>query len=193
LIILASTSPRRIEIINCLGFSFKAISPLFDESSHRIINPLHIPVEFAYKKAISVKKDYPNDLVMGFDTIVFHRGKVLGKPKSMNEAVEFLERMSGTMHEVITGVSIICITNNITCNFTDISHVKFKILTRNTILKYFEKVNPLDKAGAYAIQEYGDMIIGKIEGSMNNIIGLPTEKVLEALSNIEKIISSRQT
>ncbi len=187
MIILASTSPRRIEILERLGLSFKAISPTFDESSYRIINPLHIPVEFAYKKAISINKDYPNDLVIGFDTIVLHRGKVLGKPESPDEAVEFLKRMSGTTHEVITGVSIVCKTNNIICNFTDISRVKFKILTRATILKYFEKVNPLDKAGAYAIQEYGDMIIEKFHGSMDNIIGLPTEKLLKALNNIQNV------
>ena len=187
MIILATTSPRRIEIFNRLGFSFKAVSPLFDESSQVIANPLSIPLEFAYKKALSISEHYQNDLVIGFDTVVFHRDKVLGKPKTMNEAVEFLERMSGTTHQVITGVSILCAKNNIICNFTGISHVKFKVFTNDIILKYFEKVNPLDKAGAYAIQEYGDMIIDKIEGSMDNIIGLPTEKLLEALNNIQKV------
>lgn len=187
MIILATTSPRRIEIFNRLGFSFKVVSPFFDESSQVIVNPLSIPLEFAYKKALSINKHYPNDLVIGFDTVVSHRGKVLGKPKTMKEAVEFLERMSGTIHEVITGVSILCATNNTICNFTDISYVKFKVLTNDIILKYFEKVNPLDKAGAYAIQENGDMIIDRIEGSKDNIIGLPTEKLLEALTNIQKV------
>ena len=105
------------------------------------------------------------------------------------KAVAFLLSMSGTVYEVITGVSIICEANKITCNFSDTSHVKLKTLTRNVILKYFEKVNPLDKAGAYAIQEYGDMIIEKNEGSLDNIIGLPTEKMLKALNNIEKSLS----
>jgi septum formation protein len=186
LIILASTSPRRIEIFKRLGFYFKVIPPLFNEDSHRIINSSHIPLEFAHEKAISISKSYPNNLVIGFDTIVFHKGKALGKPASIDEAVKFLERMSGTIHEVITGVSIVCTTNNITCNFTDTSCVKFKILTRDAILKYFEKINPLDKAGAYAIQEHGEMIIEKIEGSRNNIIGLPTEKMLESLRNIDR-------
>lgn len=190
MIILASTSPRRNEIFKRLGFSFKVVPPLFDESSYKMLIPLHIvPIKFAYEKALSVSKNYPNDLVIGFDTMVFCEGKALGKPESIEDAVKFLERMSGIVHEVITGTSILCPVNNISCNFTEVSRVKFKTLTKDTILKYFEKVNPLDKAGAYAIQEFGDMIIEKIEGSMDNIIGLPTEKTVKALSNIQNLFN----
>lgn len=101
MIILATTSPRRVEIFKRLGFSFKAVPPLFDESTYTTTIPLPLlPIELAYEKAVSISKQFPNNLIIGFDTIVFLKNKIFGKPKNIGEAVDFLQEMSGIVHEV---------------------------------------------------------------------------------------------
>jgi len=184
LIILASTSPRRIEIFKRLGFSFIAVPPDFDESSMQGLEPYSMPLIFAQKKAESISNKFEYDVVIGFDTLVFHNGKILGKPKDLNESKAFLSKLSGNYHEVITGCSIVSRKLGISSTFSDISRVKFKVLTNDTIAEYIRKVNTLDKAGAYAVQEYGEMIIAHTEGSMDNIIGLPTEKLLKKMNSL---------
>ncbi|MEI6054597.1 MAG: Maf family protein [Lentisphaerota bacterium] len=187
MIILASTSPRRIEIFKRLGFSFIAVPPDFDESSMQGLEPYSMPLIFAQKKAESLSLRFKADVVIGFDTLVFHNGKILGKPKDLNEAKNFFFELSGNYHEVITGCSIVSLELKIFKTFSDTSKVKFKNLTRQIIDEYLLKVNTLDKAGAYAVQEYGEMIIEHTEGSIDNIIGLPTEKLLEEMKNLSLI------
>lgn len=143
-----------------------------------------MPLVFAQKKAESIAPNFKDDIVIGFDTLVFHNNKILGKPKNLNKARSFLSELSGNFHEVITGCSIISLKLNISETFSDTSRVKFKPLTDSIIDEYISKVNTLDKAGAYAIQEYGKMIIDHIEGSFDNIIGLPTEKLIKTLKRL---------
>ncbi len=143
-----------------------------------------MPIIFAREKAESIAHKYENDIVIGFDTLVFHNGKVLGKPKNLKEAKHFLAELSGNYHEVITGCCLLANSLNISRTFADKSRIKFKHLTSQVIEEYLEKVNTLDKAGAYAIQEYGEMIVDHTEGSMDNIIGLPTEKLIETLKDL---------
>ncbi|HBM16458.1 MAG TPA: septum formation protein Maf [Lentisphaeria bacterium] len=181
MIILASTSPRRIEIFNRLGLSFKVVPHLFDESSIAGIAPYYLPVVLAREKAKSIAGQNRGCTVIGFDTIVIHNNKILGKPKDIYEAKAFLTQLSGEYHDVVSGTSIISYENKIDCSFFDISKVKFKTLSSETISEYMKKVNTLDKAGAYAIQEYGEMIIERTEGSIDNIIGIPTEKLIKHL------------
>lgn len=184
MIILASTSPRRIEIFKRLGFSFIAVPPDFDESSMQGLEAYSMPLIFAQKKAESISHKFEDDVVIGFDTLVFYNDKILGKPKDLNESKIFLSKLSGNYHEVITGCSIVSRKLKIFSTFSDISSVKFKALTNDIIDEYIRKVNTLDKAGAYAVQEYGDMIIDHTEGSIDNIIGLPTEKLLEEMKSL---------
>jgi septum formation protein len=189
LIILASTSPRRIEIFKGLGIRFTSVSPEFDESTLELngIDSYYVPVLLAAKKARSISPKYPKDIVIGFDTIVIHNNRILGKPTDLREARRFLSELSGNFHDVVTGCSVIAHSIGIFHTFSDTSKVKFKTLTSDTIENYINKVNTLDKAGAYAIQEYGEMIIDHTEGSIDNIIGLPTEKLIAYLSDNELI------
>lgn len=143
-----------------------------------------MPLIFAQKKSESISPNFQHDIIIGFDTLVFHNGRILGKPRDLNEAKSFLSELSGNYHEVITGCSIISLKLNISRTFSDTSKVKFKELTSSIIDEYTSKVNTLDKAGAYAVQEYGEMIIDHTEGSMDNIIGVPTEKLLTEMKNL---------
>lgn len=181
--ILASTSPRRIEILNRLGFSFKSVPPDFDESSISIEKPFTAPEILARHKALSIAPLYPQNLVMAFDTLVILDGNIFGKPKDLDEAANFLRRLSGKEHQVITGCSLVFLQKSFIKTFSDISRVVFKALSEEEIHFYINRVNTLDKAGAYAIQEYGEMLIDHIEGTMDNIIGLPSEKLISVLKN----------
>lgn len=183
MIVLASTSPRRIEIFRRLGFSFISVPPNFDESTVSGIKPLLLPMLLAQKKAQSIADEYSSHIVIGFDTIVVLNNRILGKPKDINEAKKFLSELSGNYHDVVTGCSVISVKHKILHTFSDTSRVKFKTLSDKTIADYTSRVNTLDKAGAYAIQEYGEMIIDHTEGSIDNIVGLPTEKLIAYLAD----------
>ena len=179
--ILASKSPRRIEFLRNMGIDFVSIPSNIVEDETNIYPPF-IPLTFAQLKAEEIANKYPEQFTMGVDTIVCLNGKIYGKPKNIEEAEQFLLELSGKKHQVITGVCIIQKNSNIKCSFTESSNVIFKDIDLNIIRKYFKKTNPLDKAGAYAIQENSELIIEKYEGSFNNIIGLPTEKLLKTLN-----------
>ncbi len=181
MLILASKSPRRSELLTNLGTQFKCIPSDYEENDNGLPYKQSLPLEHSYNKALAVALKYPDDVVIGVDTIVYCGDKIYGKPYDMNQAQQFLLELSGREHKVISGVAILCLNKFICCRFIDDSIVRFKKLDLNIIDRYFGFVNPLDKAEAYAIQEYGDMIVDTIKGSFNNIIGLPTEKLVPAL------------
>jgi septum formation protein len=139
-----------------------------------------IPVFLAKLKADSFRKEIKDETVLTADTIVSLGGKVLGKPSDLKEACQMLEELSGKCHEVITGV---CIFNKEKeSSFSDITKVYFKDLSKETINHYVNTFRPLDKAGAYGIQEWIGLIgVEKIEGSYFNVMGLPVHKVVEEL------------
>lgn len=182
--ILASGSPRRKQLLKKIVPDFKVISSDTQELKSHSGGPLTLVQENAKKKAISVAAKNPSCWVLGADTLVFYQKKILGKPKDLDEAVEMLSFLSGKTHEVATGVSLQCNEINIAKTFSETSSVTFKPISKNEIRLYFKEVNPLDKAGAYAIQTNADMIIDRFMGSYFNVVGLPLESLGEILKEL---------
>ncbi len=174
-IILASTSPRRKELLAEIT-TFEAVSPKLDESTIELDDPKIFVLVSAYLKAWSIFKDHPEDKVIGADTVVVLNNKILGKPHSREEAFEYLRKLSGKTHQVLTGYSVLspdCKVVNV-CS----SDVTFKNLTDEDIENYLNTGEYTDKAGAYAIQGEGSALIESYEGSLKNIIGLPVEDLV---------------
>lgn len=135
----------------------------------------------AYRKARAVAKKYPDALIIAADTIVCLGTKLFGKPKDMDEAMHMLSQLQGRTHEVVTGVCLIHLRNHQQRMFAESTTVTFRTLHSDQIRRYLAKVNPLDKAGGYAIQEQGDLIVKKINGSFSNVVGLPLERLKREL------------
>ncbi|WP_300392479.1 nucleoside triphosphate pyrophosphatase [Fusobacterium sp.] len=191
--ILASASPRRKEILENFGFSFKTVVKNVDETSNKDTVKEKI-MEIARKKAIAVAKDFPNENVIGADTMVVINNKILGKPHNKQEAFEMLKSLSGKNHEVITAFSFINLEKNITYCDCEITKVYFKNLTDEEINWYIGTNEPMDKAGAYGIQGKGAFFVEKIEGDFFSVMGFPLGKFVRFLSesgfdlnNLEKI------
>ena len=160
-----------------MGYDFSIISPDVEESNYE--SAKKTVSENAKIKAEYVATQFPNSTVIAADTVVSLDDHILGKPKDMNEAIKMLQSLSGRQHEVLTGVSIR--GPKISFDFVESSEVIFKELSEAKIQNYFSKCDPLDKAGAYNIDEYGDLIVQKICGSHTNIMGLPDKTLLETL------------
>ena len=183
--ILASGSPRRKQLLKKIITNFKVISSEAEELKSHSEGPLTLVQENAKKKAMPVAANNPSCWVLGADTLVYYQKAILGKPQDLNEAVEMLSFLSGKTHEVATGVSLQCNELNIETTFSETSRVTFRPISKEEIRLYFKEVNPLDKAGAYAIQTNADMIIDSFVGSYSNVVGLPLEsldKILKELS-----------
>ena len=176
-IILASASPRRRQLMQEAGYDFEII--VSDAQEIQISNPITLVKSNAENKAKSVAMQNPNRLVIGSDTIVAFAEKVLGKPKDISEAFNMLQMLQGNTHSVYTGVSVAEFDGKNVFAKTDYqeSKVIFKKLSDSDIKNYLQKVNVLDKAGAYAAQECGELIIEKIDGDFDNVMGLPMRLV----------------
>ncbi len=135
----------------------------------------------AERKAMSVAERYPNHLVLGADTLVFLDDQPLGKPTDLNEARSMLSRLSGRIHQVVTGVCLVHRAGARARLFSEVTYVRFHTLAPADIEDYLSLVPVLDKAGSYAIQQEGHRIVDRVEGSMSNVIGLPIEAVRSAL------------
>jgi septum formation protein len=184
-IILASKSPRRQELLRLLDVDFKVVLKEVDESYPEDLKPEEVAVYIAEKKAKAYDEALGDEIVLTADTIVSIDGLILGKPESPEHAVEMLRLLSGRVHRVITGV---CILYKHQYNkFFDVSEVFFRKLTDAEIQTYVDQYKPLDKAGAYGIQEWiGLTGIEKINGSYTNVVGLPTEKLYQQLLKVIK-------
>ena len=185
-IILASNSPRRKELLAGLGISFDVLTiPGIDESYPDTLVGGDIPVYLAKKKSEAyndILRD--NLLVITADTIVWHNGKVLGKPKDRREAIEMLTELSGNSHIVYTGVCVR--TKDKEVSFFTESEVFFDELTSSEIEYYVDNYKPYDKAGSYGIQEWiGYVGVKRIEGSYFNIMGLPIQRLYKELKRFE--------
>lgn len=179
--ILASASPRRKEILENFGFSFKTIVKNIDETSDKTRAEEKI-LEIAEKKAKAVAIDFPDENVIGADTVVVVDGKILGKPKDEKEAFSMLKSLSGRSHEVITAFSFININKNISYSDYEITKVYFKNLTDDEINWYINTKEPMDKAGAYGIQGKGAFFVEKIEGDFFSVMGFPLGKFVRFLN-----------
>ncbi len=181
-LVLASQSPRRIELMREAGFDIKIVVPEVEEEHDATISPEDLTVGNARLKAVAGARMQPDSLVIGADTLVYVDGKPLGKPRDHAEALQMLRQLSGRAHEVCTGVYLAWDGGVQGKGFYVISHVVFRQLRDEDILAYHAKVNPLDKAGAYGIQECSEMILSGYEGSWTNVMGLPMERLIEELA-----------
>lgn len=181
-IILASKSPRRQELLSAMNLDFKVVLKDVDESYPEELLPAEIAVYIAEKKAKAFDEDSKGSIIITADTIVAYNGEILGKPEDAHHATEMLTKLSGTNHQVYTGVSLIC--NGTLRSFYDTTEVFFNDLSPGQISYYINNHKPMDKAGAYGIQDWIGMVaVKKIIGSYTNVMGLPTEKLYKALSD----------
>jgi septum formation protein len=179
-IILASKSPRRQELLRLMDLDFRIVLKDVDESYPDGLSPEEIAVYIAKKKAEAFDEMVTDEVVLTADTIVSIGDKILGKPENEEHAVEMLNMLSGNVHQVITGVCLFYKQEY--HSFYDISDVTFRHMSDEEIRHYVNKYKPMDKAGSYGIQEWvGVTGIVKIHGSYTNVVGLPTEKLYQAL------------
>ena len=181
-LLLASNSPRRRELLLEAGFEFEIFAPEIDERFDVDLTLRELTAFNAIRKAMAAARPRKGNVVLAADTLVSIDNHVLGKPTDKNEAVMMLERLSARAHDVCTSVFICRLAGARSIGLHEISRVYFRKLTRTRIDNYLERVNPLDKAGAYAAQGFGSEIIEKIDGSYTNVVGLPMEKVIPALA-----------
>jgi septum formation protein len=170
-------------LLNTAGFSFKTVSADVAEKLDDDLTLRELTLFNARRKAAAVACLHPEAVVLAADTLVALEGKVIGKPRDLNHAAQILRRLSGRVHEVCSAVVISQLRPARSTSFHEISQVRFHRLSKNKIDNYLAKINPLDKAGAYAAQGFGAEIIAGIQGSFTNVVGLPMEKTVPALKN----------
>ena len=184
-VILASGSPRRRELMAGLGVNYEVrILPDVDESYPDTLQGEEIPLYIAKEKADAyIPMMQPDELIITADTIVWLDGKVLGKPRDREDALQMLRTMSGRTHKVFTGVCIT--TTDWQRSFTAQTEVRFATLSEDEILYYVDNFKPMDKAGAYGVQEWiGFIGVENISGSYYNIMGLPVQKLYRELLKV---------
>lgn len=185
LLLLASNSPRRRELLAEAGFEFETWAPDVPEKLDAGLTLRELTAFNAVRKAMAAARTHPKKIVLAADTLVAIDDHILGKPAGLSGAVAMLQRLSGQTHEVCTSVSICHLLAGKSIGFSEISRVRFRRLSRAEIDRYLARINPLDKAGAYAAQGFGTEIIEKIDGSFTNVVGLPMEKTIPALAEFE--------
>lgn len=184
---LASKSPRRQELLRHAGVCFSALTAKVTEVDSGVFYQ-NIPLLNAMAKAHNIAEQVPDALVLGVDTVIEFNHQTIGKPLSQRHAATILEQLSGNTHQVVSAVCLKCKQLNLHTVFTDITAVQFKQLSTTVITEYLQNVDVLDKAGAYAIQEYGEMLVANINGSISNVIGLPIEKIMESISRLRLVL-----
>lgn len=180
-LILASSSPRRKELLENLHLTFDVSSSDVDESFDPELTPGEIVMELSSRKAKAVSKQYPASFIIGADTVVVSGGAVLGKPKDRMEAYTMLKTLSGNSHSVYTGVAIISPEKEIKFNVK--TDVVFWELSDEEINAYIDTGEPFDKAGGYGIQGFGSMLVKEICGDYFTVVGLPISKTVRELRN----------
>lgn len=183
---LASTSPRRRELLRRLGLRFRLIEPKADETAVLRSNPSLSPRRFAIAcaraKALSAADDVREGLIIGVDTVVVLNGRVMGKPRDRAEARRMLTALSGRVHRVVSGVAIARMPDRRIRSAAEATRVAFRQLEPDEIERYIATREPYDKAGAYGIQEQAAVFVERVEGCYTNVIGLPVRLVLDLLA-----------
>ncbi|MCX7614149.1 MAG: Maf family protein [Clostridiales bacterium] len=182
MIILASASPRRHELLRRLGLDFTVIPADINETSH-FSKPSEIVCDICLRKALFVAENTKDDdIIISADTLVFIDGTCLGKPENEEDAKQKLKMLSGRHHEVYTGVTVL--KNNIADTRYIVTKVHFKNLSDREITGYVKTGEPMDKAGAYGLQGMGALLIEGIEGDYFNAVGLPLKTLNEMLNKV---------
>lgn len=180
--ILASKSPRRKELLKKAGFSFLVNSADVAEDYPNDLALQDVPLYLAEQKATPIAMQFPNHIVIGVDTVVILEEQIIGKPENPLQAIHFLQKLNGKMHQVISGVSVHW--NSEKLQFQEITNVFFQHLPNELLEFYVANYRPLDKAGAYGIQEFiGILGVERIEGDFYNVMGLPVARLFKELQN----------
>jgi septum formation protein len=183
-LVLASSSPRRAQILKDAGIKFEIRMPPNVEEETPTSDPVRHVLLLSAAKADSVARQVREGIILGADTIVVLNGEILGKPKDKEDAFLILTRLGGKKHTVFTGITLVNKRDNRILSDYDSTQVEFNRLDREKIESYIATGEPMDKAGAYGIQGMGSFLVKGIRGSLDNVIGLPTEKLKEMLVRI---------
>ena len=183
-VILASNSPRRSELLASMDIEFEIVPSHAEESMDSSNFIPELCEANARAKAEPIAELHPECLVIAGDTLVYLEDELFGKPTHIEEAYRMLSRLQGRTHQVTTGISLIYHNNEINKVFSVITNVTFLTLNKEQINDYLAKIDPLDKAGGYAIQQDKQKIIKRVSGSVSNVIGLPVERLKEELNHL---------
>jgi septum formation protein len=181
-LILGSGSPRRRELLIEAGYDFEVIKPDVEEiedPSHSIQSLTRINARL---KGEAVAREQPNRIVIAADTLVLRDDTALGKPADAAEAFAMIQSLNGRTHQVFTAVCVVCGKSGREVEFSVVTDVTFKRLTDDELRHYHTLIEPMDKAGAYAAQDHGEVIIDRVEGSWTNVVGLPMGRLKEVLA-----------
>lgn len=178
-VVLASESPRRRELMNITGIPFYTQAAKIDETFNANLSIEEGVMDLALRKAMKVSETRPNEVVIGADTIVVIDNEILGKPKDVEDAYRMLRLLSNKTHRVITGVAIV--NQDVKKTFYEVTEVKFANLSEETIEWYIKSREYYDKAGGYAIQGKGMILVERINGDYFNVVGMPMHHLVEEL------------
>jgi len=188
--VLASSSPRRQELLKLLLADFEVVPSDVDESIHAAERPEPMVARLAREKALAVQERCPSACIIGADTLVVCEEEILGKPASHEEARSMLRKLSGKTHQVLTGVCLLHLDRLLVeCSTTDVTICH---LTEQEIENYLRSGEPFDKAGAYAIQGLGARFVEKIDGCYFNVVGLPVSRLYQMMKRLEVEVSWKQ-
>ena len=182
MIILASASPRRQELLSLITESFTIEPADIDETVDESVELEKIPEQLALMKATHIHNSHFDDIVIGCDTGVFLENEMLGKPKSKSDAFNMLAKLSGKVHKVITGCAVLHKDKVLTFSCT--TEVEFYPLSEDEIKEYIDTLEPMDKAGAYGIQGKGSLLVKRINGDYFNVVGLPVSMLNKKLNEL---------
>jgi len=180
-LILASGSPRRADLLRQIGLEFEVIPSGVDENEISGSSPQEKALNAALAKALDVARKVGEGIVIGADTIVVLEGRILGKPSGPQEAIRMLTLLSGKTHQVITGIALVDASSMKVESWVESTSVTFRELSPDEIVEYVETGIPLDKAGAYGIQDKAAAFVKRIEGCYFNVVGLPLAALIERL------------
>ena len=183
-LILASSSPRRKEILQREEIEFEIIHPSDIVEETLTADPVEHVLILSREKAESVSSEAGPGIILGADTVVVLDGEIMGKPTDPKDAFAILKKLSGRTHRVYTGLTLLNKYNEKTISDYDCTEVRFNRLEEQKITVYIATGEPMDKAGAYGIQGMGSFLVEKINGNLDNVIGLPTGKLREMLAQI---------
>lgn len=184
--VLASKSPRRAELMHYIAPDFEILPAECGENPPDEIEADEVPEFLAVKKALDVSEKRPYSLVIGCDTVVILNGEIMGKPKDLEDAFRMLKALSGRVHTVVSGVCL-CYKGK-TLSFTQKTAVEFYPLSDEDILNYVRQSNPLDKAGAYGIQDKGGLFVKEISGDYYNVVGLPLARLNLEIKKLVRLL-----
>ena len=187
-IILASTSPRRRQLLEQIGLPFTTVDGKYQEVVPKNVPPKTVAAQLSRGKAAAVAGKHPNAIIIAADTIIVLNGAILGKPHTAPRARAMLKKLSGKQHSVISGLTVVDTVSHTTVTRAVETKVYMKQLTPTDIQYYVGSKEPLDKAGAYAIQGLGALFVEKISGDYYNVMGMPLVSLAEILKQFNVVI-----